>query len=115
MAIHWLNQMRFLGFLAEGTPWLPPSGIKHAITYEWLFFEQYSHEPFIAVARFIQYYQKIPAERMTEYKECHVHGAHALNVMEQNLEQHGFFGGDDPSIANIALFAYTHVADQGGF
>ena len=45
-----------LGFLAEGTPWLPPSGIKRAKTYEWLFFEQYSHEPFIAVARFIQYY-----------------------------------------------------------
>ena len=47
-----------LGFLAEGTPWLPPSRIKRAKTYEWLFFEQYSHEPFIAVARFIHYYQK---------------------------------------------------------
>ena len=96
-----------LGFLAEGTPWLPPSGIKRAKTYEWLFFEQYSHEPFIAVARFIQYYQKMPAERMAEYKECHVHGAHALNVMEHNLAKHGFFGGDDPSIADIAFFAYT--------
>ena len=42
-------------------------------------------------------------------------GAHALNVMEHNLAKHGFFGGDDPSIADIALFAYTHVADQGGF
>ena len=104
-----------LGFLAEGTPWLPPSGIKRAKTYEWLFFEQYSHELFIAVARFIQYYQKMPAKRMAEYKECHVHGAHALNVMEHKLAKHGFFGGDDPSIADIALFAYTHVADQGGF
>jgi len=104
-----------LGFLAEGTPWLPPSGIKRAKTYEWLFFEQYSHEPFIAVARFIQYYQKMPAERMAEYKECHFHGAHALNVMEHSLAKHGFFSGDDPSIADIALFAYTHVADQGGF
>ena len=52
---------------------------------------------------------------MTEYKECHFHGAHALNLMEQNLAKHGFFGGGDPSIADIALFAYTHVADQGGF
>ena len=57
---------------------------------------------------------KMPAERMAEYKECHVHGAHALNVMEHNLAKHGFFGSNDPSIADIALFAYTHVADQVG-
>ena len=67
------------------------------------------------MARSIQYYQKMSAERMAEYKECHVHGAHALNVMEHNLAKHGFFGGDDPSIADIALFAYTHVADLGRF
>ena len=91
------------------------SGIKRAKTYEWLFFEQYSHEPFIAVARFIQYYQKMPTERIVEYKECHVHWAHALNVVEHNLAKHGFFGGDDPSIADIALFAYTPVAEQVGF
>ena len=70
--------------------WPATSGIKRAKTYEWLFFEQYSHEPFIAVARFIQYYQKMPAERMAEYKECHVHGAHALNVMEHNLQNTDF-------------------------
>lgn len=104
-----------LGFLAAGTPWLPTLGIKRAKTYEWLFFEQYSHEPFIAVARFIQYYQKMPAERMAEYKECHVHGAYAQNVIEHNSAKHGFFGGYGPSIADIALFAYTHVADQVGF
>ena len=57
----------------------------------------------------------MPTERMQEYKECHVHGAHAPNVMEHDLVKHGFFGGNDPSIADIALFAYTHVADQGGF
>ena len=104
-----------LGFLAEGAPWLPPSGIERAKTYEWLFFEQYSHEHFIAVARFIQSYQKMPTERVQEYKECHLHGTHALNVMEHNLLKQAFFGGKNPSIADIALFAYTHVADQGGF
>ena len=57
----------------------------------------------------------MPAERMAEYKECHVHGAYALNVMEHNSAKHGFFGGYGPSIADIALFAYTHVADQVGF
>ena len=59
------------------------------------------------MARFIQYYQKMPAERLAEYKECHVHGAHALNLMEHNLAKHRFFGENDPSIADIALFAYT--------
>jgi glutathione S-transferase len=104
-----------LGFLAEGTPWMPSAGIARAKTYEWLFFEQYSHEPYIAVARFIQYYQNMPAERVAEYKQCKIDGAHALNVMEHNLSKHAFFGGATPSIADIALFAYTHVADQGGF
>ena len=57
----------------------------------------------------------MPAERMQDYIECHVNGAHALNVTEHKLALHGFFGGHDTSIADIPLFAYTHVADQGGF
>ena len=57
----------------------------------------------------------MPAERFAEYKQCKIDGAHALNVMEHNLSKHAFFGGATPSIADIALFAYTHVADQGGF
>ena len=63
-----------LGFLAAGTPWLPTLGIKPAKTYEWFFFEQYSHEPFIAVARFIQYYQKCPPNAWRNIKNAMLMG-----------------------------------------
>jgi len=99
-----------LGYLAEGTPWMPSAGIARAKTYEWLFFEQYSHEPYIAVARFIQYYQNMPAERVAEYKQCKIDGAHALNVMEHNLSKHAFFGGATPSIADIAFDLQSYPA-----
>src|SRR3990167_8583600 len=82
---------------------------------EWQFFEQYSHEPYVAVARFIQLYQGLPEARRAEYEECHVRGHKALKVMEQQLQRTPYLVGEHFSIADIALYAYTHVADEGGF
>lgn len=69
----------------------------------------------MAVARFIQLYQGLPAERREEYEVCLVRGYKALRVMEQQLQRTPFLVGEDYSIADIALYAYTHVAHEGGF
>ena len=91
------------------------------IDHDWLDIDVLAGDTHKAVFRKLNPNGKIPfvtlhdGNTLAEYKEWHVHGVHALNVMEHNLAKHGFFGGYDPSIADIALFAYTHVADQGGF
>jgi glutathione S-transferase len=101
--------------VAEGTPWLPPPGLPRTRVHEWLFFEQYSHEPFIAVARNIVAYQK-SADRFAErLAQCRERGAQALGVMERRLAGHDWLTDAGPTIADLALFAYTHVADEGGF
>ncbi|MNF64635.1 Disulfide-bond oxidoreductase YfcG [compost metagenome] len=82
---------------------------------QWQFFEQYSHEPYVAVARFIQLYQGMPQERLEEYKVCHARGYKALKVMETQLQRTPYLVGEQYSIADIALYAYTHVAHEGGF
>lgn len=102
-------------YFAEGTGFLPGDKFARAQVYQWLFFEQYSHEPYVAVARFIQLYQGMPEERLVEYKECHVRGHKAFKVMEQQLQRTPYLVGDKLSIADIALYAYSHVADEGGF
>ena len=102
-------------YLAEGTRFLPSDKYQRGLAYQWLFFEQYSHEPYVAVARFIQLYQGMPAERLAEYQVCQVRGYKALRVMEQQLQRTPFLVGDQYSIADIALYAYTHVAHEGGF
>jgi glutathione S-transferase len=104
-----------LNFLAEGTPYLLTEPRLRTQTLQWQFFEQYSHEPTIAVARFIQFYLGLPEERMDEYRKLHKRGYKALKVMEQQLQRTPFLVGESFSIADIALYAYTHVADQGGF
>lgn len=104
-----------LNFLAEGTPYLLTEPRLRTQTLQWQFFEQYSHEPTIAVARFIQFYLGLPEERMEEYRKLHKRGYKALKVMEQQLQRTPFLVGESFSIADIALYAYTHVADQGGF
>jgi glutathione S-transferase len=104
-----------LAHFAEGTPWLPPPGLARTRVFEWLFFEQYSHEPYIAVARNIITYLKQAdrfAERLTQ---CRERGAQALAVMERRLAAHDWLTDAGPTIADLALFAYTHVADEGGF
>ncbi|MCU0540741.1 MAG: glutathione S-transferase family protein [Oscillatoriaceae cyanobacterium Prado104] len=102
-------------YLSEGTEFFPDDKWERAQVMQWLFFEQYSHEPYIATSRFwISMLGK--AE---EYKEAlqqkQAPGYAALGVMEKHLEKNQFFAGDRYSIADIGLFAYTHVAGEGGF
>jgi len=97
-------------YLAEGTPFLPDERFARAEVLQWMFFEQYSHEPYIAVARFWRHWLDKPVdeERMDR-------GRQALGVMERHLGRRRFFVGERYGIADIALYAYTHVADEGGF
>ncbi len=103
-----------LWYLAEGTAYLPQGRRSRAEVLRWMFFEQYSHEPNVAVARFWVRFLGRPPE-MEDRLARRIEGAHAaLRVMEQHLAEHPFFVADTYGIADIALYAYTHVADEGG-
>jgi glutathione S-transferase len=104
-----------LCYLASGDHLLPADPWQYAQVLQWLFFEQYSHEPYIAVARFIKKYLPEGNERYADLPRLQQRGYQALNVMEQQLGKHPFIAGDTYSIADIALFAYTHDAETGGF
>jgi len=101
-----------LCYLAEGSPYWPADRLARARVMQWMFFEQYSHEPYVAVARFILLLLKQPNHPDLAEKQRRSHLAFA--VMEQHLAKELFFVGGQYSIADIALFAYTHVADDGG-
>ena len=102
--------------LAEGTPFLPGDAYERALVYQWLFFEQYSHEPYIAVRRalvlFAERAHLATPERLATTLE---RGNKALTVMERQLERTDFLAGGELSIADICLYAYTHVANEAGF
>ncbi len=105
-----------LCYLAEDTHFLPADRLQRAQTMQWLFFEQYSHEPNIATVR----YWITHKVEMTEYRRVALpikreDGVAALNVMEQHLADREWFVGTAYSIADMALYAYTHVAHEGGF
>src|SRR6185312_13489461 len=106
-----------LWYLSEGTPLQPEDAWSRAQALSWMFFEQYSHEPYVAVARYWLKYA--PKERFEKKRhlvpEWHDGGNAALGVMELHLRSHDWFGGDRYSIADIALYGYTHCADEGGF
>lgn len=104
-----------LCYLAEGTPLLPADRYARAKVLEWLFFEQYSHEPFIATVRFWVHYLNEAESRRERIAEAMPRGYAALGVMEQQLAHTPFLAGADYTIADIALYAYTHVAHQGGY
>ncbi|SEV85409.1 MULTISPECIES: glutathione S-transferase family protein [unclassified Luteibacter] len=104
-----------LCYLAEGTPYLPTTSWDRARTLQWMFFEQYSHEPCIAVARFICRWLPEDHERRAELPRLRERGAQALDVMEEHLSREPFFSGGGFGVADIALFAYTHCAADGGF
>jgi glutathione S-transferase len=102
--------------LAEGTPYLPADAFDRAKAYEWLFFEQYVHEPAIAVRRSIltapeRAHLRTP-ERLSQLLDA---GNAALAIMEQRLSKAEWLAGDNYSVADIALYAYTHVAEEGGY
>jgi len=104
-----------LCYLAEGTPLLPAGRLERARVLQWMFFEQYSHEPCIAVARAILRYQPPDSPRRAELARLRERGDKALGVMQQHLETSNYFAGAKYSIADIALYAYTHCAADGGF
>lgn len=104
-----------LAHLAEGTAWLPPPGLARTRVLEWLFFEQYSHEPYIAVARNIRAYLRTAEQEAARLAQCDERGAGALDVMERRLAGHDWLTDAGPTVADLALFAYTLVADEGGF
>ncbi len=105
-----------LFYLAEGTPLLSDNRLIRAQTLQWMFFEQYSHEPYIAVARFWKSIQPGgEVEKKHMFPEWHARGYQALDVIERHLSNQSFFAGNAYSIADIALYAYTHVAHEGGF
>ena len=101
--------------LAEGTIFLPQDAYRRALVYQWLFFEQYSHEPCIAVARFIVQFAGREAEEADRLSGLRTRGLEALAVMEKTLGTSDFMAGSNFTIADIALYAYTHVAEEGGF
>ncbi len=101
--------------LSEGTQWLPAEPYERALVYQWLFFEQYSHEPYIAVLRFLIHFAKTANEQPDRVAALLKRGHQALAVMETRLAQQPFLAGRDFTVADIALYAYTHVAGDGGF
>ncbi|MES2606627.1 MAG: glutathione S-transferase family protein [Pseudomonadota bacterium] len=102
-----------LNFLAEGTHYFPHDPWLRAQVMQWQFFEQYDHEPTVAVARFIVHYQGSPAERQQELATKQQGAKKALAVMDQHLAKHDYFVGHNLTNADISLYAYTHVADEG--
>jgi len=104
-----------LFYLAQGTRFWPDRPIDQAQVLQWLFFEQYSHEPNIASARFWLRHLPMTDDRRAALAQKQSLGHAALGVMERHLAERDFFVADRYAIADIALYAYTHVADQGGF
>jgi len=103
-------------YFAEGTRFLPADRFARAEILQWMFFEQYSHEPYVAVARFLLIHpEAVPPERLAELPAKQQGGYAALAVMERHLEDRRYFVGDAITIADIALYAYSHVAGEGGF
>lgn len=106
-----------LHFLAEGTHLIPDARWDRAQMLQWMFFEQYSHEPYVAVARFWLKFAK-PEELEKKrhlVPEWHEKGNAALGVMETHLSTQDWFAGNRYTIADIALYGYTHCAADGGF
>ena len=103
-----------LAYLAKGTKFLPEDPEKFALVFQWMFFEQYSHEPYIATSRFWLQHKPDSPEKSALLASKRDGGCAALKIMEDHLVKTDFFVGDY-SIADIALFAYTHVSHEGGF
>ena len=104
-----------LSWLADGTNYFGGDAWQRAQTLAWMFFEQYSHEPYVAVARFICGWTPIDSPRRAELPKLVERGDHALGVMEKHLASNEWFSATGYGIADIALFGYTHCAEDGGF
>jgi glutathione S-transferase len=104
-----------LWYLGDGTEFVPSDGYDRAKVLQWMFFEQYEHEPAIAVARFLKTYFGKPEVWESEREQLTKRGTKALGALEGGLDGRDWLVGDALSIADISLYAYTHVADEGGF
>jgi glutathione S-transferase len=103
-----------LWYLAEGSHFVPGDRLGRAQALQWMFFEQYSHEPYVATPRFIVKHLGVDHPRRAELPARLATGRAALGVMEVHLASRRFFVGERYTIADIALYAYTHVAHEGG-
>lgn len=101
--------------LGEGTRFVPRDRYERSQMLQWLFWEQYEHEPAIAVARFLKTYSGRPDWYDARRAELHKRGIAALDAMERHLDSRTWFVGDAMTLADISLYAYTHAADEGGF
>jgi glutathione S-transferase len=104
-----------LWYFAEGTEFVPEDRYERAQMLQWMFFEQYDHEPALAVVRFWVAYSGRPEAFADRLEERTAAGYRALDAMDRHLDGRQFFVGDRLSLADIALYAYTHVAPEGGF
>jgi glutathione S-transferase len=104
-----------LNYLAEGSDLSSEDAYEKAKILQWQFFEQYSHEPYIAVARFISKYLGLPEDRKEEYQSKQAGGHKALKVMEDQLAKTDYLVSNQMSVSDISLYGYTHVANEGGF
>jgi glutathione S-transferase len=103
-----------LCYLAAGTAFLPTERLAHAQVMQWMFFEQYSHEPYVATPRFIMRHLAEDHPLRAELPKRRERGRAALAVMEGHLARHSYFVSERYTIADIALYAYTHVAEDAG-
>jgi len=104
-----------LWYFADGTDYVPADRYERAQVLQWMFFEQYSHEPYVAVARFLLGYSGEP-ERFERQRERLLGGGYAaLDALERRLAEREFLAADRYTIADISLYAYTHVAHEGDF
>lgn len=103
-----------LWYLAQGSVFVPDDRYAHAQVLQWMFFEQYSHEPNVATPRFIVRHLPVDSPRRAELPQRLARGRAALEVMEQHLGTRSYFVAECYTIADIALYAYTHVAEDGG-
>jgi glutathione S-transferase len=113
--VHLAESNAILAWLAHGTAYFPDDRLLQARVLQWMFFEQYSHEPYIATSRYYLHFLKDAETWRDELAKRRGPGLNALAVMEQQLSRGPYFVGERFTIADIALFAYTHVADEGGF
>jgi len=104
-----------LWYLAEGSPFIPDNRLRRAQVLQWMFFEQYSHEPYVATPRFIVKHLPADSPRHAELPDRMARGRAALAVMDSHLTREPFFVGGTYTLADIALYAYTHVCPEAGF
>jgi glutathione S-transferase len=104
-----------LFYLADGTAFLPDDTLARARVLQWMFFEQYSHEPYVAVLKFWKFWGGLEHKRPDEIALWRQRGQAALQVMDEHLRTRAFFVDERYSIADIALYAYSHTAGHAGF